>query len=66
MADQGLTGQNGMAKPFHLHLAGIGERTGIDDVANVLQQRFRGRARNLMLQFVGNVKVIFDGAFAPP
>ena len=55
-----------MAESLHLYLAGIGERTGVDDVTNVLEQGLFRSTCNLMLQLIGDVKVIFDGAFAPP
>ena len=53
-----------MTQTQHLPLSHHGEYTPIDDIANTLQILLLGGSRNLVLQFVADIEMVGDRAFA--
>ena len=59
IAYEGFPGKYSVTKTLHLNLAGIGKRTGIQDLAYIRQCLFFASASNLMFQFVIDIEMIF-------
>ena len=62
--DQGFTGKNGVAQPFHLPLTGVGKSAFINQLTYIREQRFLIGASDLLFQLVVGIKVVFLGTLA--
>ena len=64
VSNQCLAGKDGMPKAFHLPLAHCREHTFVQYISNTGKRHFLTGPRDLVLQFIADIEVIGDGAFA--
>src|SRR5690606_39187692 len=64
VTDQRAAAENGVAKPFHFHLAGIGKAALVDEAADADQVFLLVGVANLVFELVADVEVVFQRTLA--
>ncbi|MNO01305.1 hypothetical protein D3C81_2214130 [compost metagenome] len=58
VTNQWTTGKNGMPKPFHFYLAGVGESAALHQFSGAFQEFLFFTSSDLMLKFITDVEMI--------